>query len=152
MSKKEVITDVNKIKRAFWIHPEVDRMLTAHVASGEFQSRSDLVEKAVRFYCGTLNAKTDQSFLGEQIVGSVQSIIDEFGGRVFSHLRSEDIHISLIYELLATGFSDVDEATIKQLRKQAAQYVDEHLKARSFEAAYKREKNAGMIRDAETDR
>ena len=130
----------------FYLHPDVSRMIDAGTASDGRRSRSEFVEDAVSFYCGVLDAKDNRAFLGEEIVKTMRAVVRESEGRLLSHLRSEDISLSMLAVLFAASLTGMTAEEIERLRAKAVEYVDENFRARSFVSAlYDERKARGML-------
>ena len=127
-------TNGNKSKYAFWLRPEVNALIDSHL-NGD--SRSDFVEQAVRHYCGVLDTKGSQNFLGDEIVRAMTSIIRDTEGRIFSHLRSMDISQSMIAELIASYLQEMTPEEIADTKKNAVRFVDNNFRAQSFVEAWR---------------
>ena len=124
----------NKSKYAFWLKPEVNSLIDSHL-NGD--SRSDFVEQAVRHYCGVLDTEGNQSFLGDEILRSMRTIIRDTEGRIFSHLRSLDISQSMIAELIASYLQELTPKEIADMKKNAVRFVDDNFRAQSFVEAWR---------------
>ena len=124
-----------RIKREFRLHPEVLEMVERRKASGEYETYSDFIEDAIVFYNGVLDADENRAFLGDEIIRAMRVIVKDTEGRIFSHFRSQDISLSMLAVLFAANLVGMDRAEIDQLKKEAAEYVDENFRAKSFVTA-----------------
>ena len=124
----------NKSKYAFWLRPEGNALIDSH-ANGD--SRSDFVEQAIRHYSGVLDTKGSQDFLGDEIVRTMQAILRNTEGRIFSHLRSLDISQSMIAELIAAYLQEMTPEEIAVMKKNAVRFVDNNFRAQSFVEAWR---------------
>ena len=134
MQNKTKPSNGNKSKYAFWLKPEVNSLIDSHL-NGD--SRSDFVEQAVRHYCGVLDTKGNQNFLGDEILRSMRTIIRDTEGRIFSHLRSLDISQSMIAELIAAYLQELTPKEIADMKKNAVRFVDDNFRAQSFVEAWR---------------
>ncbi len=124
----------------FYFRPETNDRVEAHMIETGITSRSAFVEEAVNFYCNVLDADTQKSFLGEEIIKAMQAIVRDMEGRIFSHFRSQDISLSMLSVLFAANLTGMTEAEIAMLRKMAVQYVNENRSAKSFVTALREER------------
>jgi hypothetical protein len=158
-SEKEVFMqkeeDKNKPERELktnytvYLYPSIKDMIDNHLSAADKRSRSDFIEAAVKFYCGVLDSETDKQFLGEQIISTMKAIMDEFSGNVFAHLRAQDVAVTSINQILATGLANMTPQEIESLRRSALEYVSKNMKSKSFISAVWDEKKA--LENAETD-
>ena len=133
-SKTQNPSNANKSKYAFWLCPEINSLIDSH-RNGD--SRSEFVEQAVRHYCGVLDTEGNREFLGDEIVRSMNAIIRDTEGRIFSHLRSMDISQSMIAELIAGYLAEMTPQEINDAKERAVRFVDTHHRAQSFVEAWR---------------
>ena len=126
----------------FYLYPETNAKINAHLSNDDKQSRSGFVDAAINFYCGVLDTKSNQSFLGEEIIRVIKAIINDMEGRIYSHFRSQDISLSMLSILFAASLADMTDEEIAALRKIAVRYVDDNRRAKSFSTALRDEKEA----------
>ena len=126
----------------FYLYPETNAKIDSHLSVADKQSRSGFVDAAINFYCGVLDTKSNQSFLGEEIIRVIKAIINDVEGRIFSHFRSQDISLSMLSILFAASLADMTDEEIAALRKIAVRYVDDNRRAKSFATALHDEKEA----------
>jgi len=129
-----------KVDCTIYLHPETNKMIDAHVGSGDFQNRSVMVEAAIKFYCGVLDPNANKDFLGNEIIKSIKAIANEMQGKIFSQLRTSNINLSILTSLYAVHLSNLNDKEIEYLRKDAAGFVDRMLRAKSFVQALKEER------------
>ncbi len=123
----------------FYFNPETNDRIESHMKELGKSSRSDFVEEAVNFYCGALDANTHRSFLGDEVIKTMQAIVRDLEGRIFSHFRSQDISLSMLAVLFAANLTGMTSDEIAEQRKLAVQYVNENRSAKSFVTALRDE-------------
>lgn len=138
-----------KANYTVYLYPSTKDMIDSHISTADKRSRSDFIEAAIKFYCGVLDSETNKQFLGEQIISTMKAILAEFSGSVFAHLRAQDIAVTSINQILATGLANMTSKEIEVLRQSAVEYVSKNLRAKSFITAVRDEKKAQDY--AETD-
>ena len=95
----------NKEKYAFWLTPEVKKMVESDVALGNCGSQSEFVEKAVRFYDGYLKAQNASAFLPHAVADVLEGTLGVFANRMAKLLFNLAVEHNITNHLLA---ADVD--------------------------------------------
>lgn len=126
----------------FYLRPETNEKINAHMITTGKQSRSEFVEEAINFYSGVLDTNENQAFLGEEIVRAMKAIAHDMEGRIFSHFRSQDISLSMLAVLFAANLTGMTDEEIAAMRKTAVRFVNENRSAKSFVTALKDERGA----------
>lgn len=121
----------------FYLPPETSVKIDAHRNLEGKTTRSEFVDKAVNFYCGVLDADENRAFLGDEIIKAMRVIVKDTEGKIFSHLRSQDISLSMLAVLFAGNLIGMDKEEIEEMRKTAVEYVDDNFRAKSFVTALK---------------
>ena len=127
--------DNQKRDYTFYLPPETSAKIDAHRCLEGKTTRSEFVDKAVNFYCGVLDADNDRAFLGDEIIKAMKAIVKDTEGRIFSHVRSQDISLSMLAVLFAANLSGMQKEEIESLRRDAVEYVDDNFRAKSFVTA-----------------
>ena len=97
-------------------------------------SRSEFIEKAVRFYIGYLTTEDTSQFLGKALVSSLQGIIEENNNRQRSLLFKLCVELNMAVHTIAAHFR-ADEINRRELRAFAVQEVKETNGQISFDHA-----------------
>ena len=112
----------NKRKFALWLHPETLEQVDQVYKTDDCRSRSEFMEKAVRFYLGYLMAERDTSLLPNAFLSSMKSIVAESDNRVSRLLFKLAVELAMVMNLLAS-MQDVDDVTLSRLRGECVKEV-----------------------------
>ncbi len=130
----------SKIRKNLRLPQKVIGIIKARKESGEFVSENVFVEKAILFYDEVLKAEDGRAFLGDEIIKAMKAISQNSEGRLFSHMRSMDISLTMLTLLFAYNLADMSEAEVNELRREAVEYVNNNRRAVPFIAALRAEK------------
>ena len=112
----------NKTKKGFWIAPDLDEEIDIYLRMDNCASRSEFVEKALRFYIGYLNTKNASAFLPEVLSTMLIGTLDNFGHRMGTLLYKIAIEQNMCNHLLAED-TDMDARDYQLLRGRSAREV-----------------------------
>lgn len=112
----------NKRKFPLWLHPETLEQVEAVYQKDDCRSRSEFIEKAVRFYLGYLAASDDSSLLPNAFLSNMKSIVAESDNRQSKLLFKLAVEMAMMMNLLAS-LQEVDEVTLSRLRGECVKEV-----------------------------
>ena len=116
------MTENNKMKKGFWIAPDLDEEIDIYLRTDNCASRSEFVEKALRFYIGYLNTKNASAFLPEVLSTVLIGTMDNFGHRIGTLLYKVAIEQNMCNHLLAED-TDMDARDYQLLRGRSVREV-----------------------------
>jgi metal-responsive CopG/Arc/MetJ family transcriptional regulator len=125
-----------KHKIAVYLHPETMEQLEQVYREDGCRSRTEFIEKAVRFYLAYLSASDSQSLLPNTFLSNMKSIVAESDNRVSRLLFKLAVEMAMMVNLLAS-ISDVDDITLARLRGECIKEVKKLNGALSMEEAVK---------------
>ena len=111
-----------KRKFALWIRPSLLEEVDSLYESDNCASRSEFMEKALRFYMGYLSSQANQDYLADVIPSTVKGIVDESSNRMGRLLFKMAVEESMMMRLLAMDES-LTFSELEPLRKWAIQTV-----------------------------
>lgn len=126
----------NKEKFPLWAYPETLEEVGEVYEQDNCRSKSEFIEKAVKFYLGYLKQEKNVNYLSPRITSSVEAVIHGSEQRLSRNLFKIAVELGKISHTLAAA-NDVDEDTLHELH---AMCVDEvrHINGTiSFERAVK---------------
>ena len=94
-----------KNKFALWISPDVRELVDANYKMDCCRSRSDYIEKAIRFYTGYLHAEKAAEYLPRILSSTLERCLIGFADRMGWLLFKQSVESNLACHLLA---EDVD--------------------------------------------
>lgn len=112
----------NKRKFALWLHPETLEQVDEAYQKDDCRSRSEFIEKAVRFYLGYLSAGNDTSLLPNAFLSNMKSIVAESDNRQSRLLFKLSVEMAMMMNLLAS-MQEVDDVTLNRLRGECVKEV-----------------------------
>ena len=112
----------NKQKFALWIYPQTMREIEQHYRGDNCQSKSEFIEKAVRFYLGYLNEEQGVNYLSPLITETVKAEIKGTEQRLARLLFKVAVEQGKLAHLIAAT-NDVDDETLRQLQAMCANEV-----------------------------
>ena len=80
----------NKKCTTIWLRPSVIRRMDAWLEEANCRSRSEFIEKAVRFYMGYLGTEDTSEYLSDALVATLRGIIADSTNRTNGQIRFED--------------------------------------------------------------
>lgn len=125
-----------KVKFATWLYPETLEKVKALYRIDDCVSKSEFIEKAIRFYVGFLTAEDKSNFLPNMFLSNMRGIIDESDTRINRMLFKMSVEMALIMNLLAFEYQ-VDPIVLQRLRGECVKEVRRLNGNFSFEDAVK---------------
>lgn len=110
-----------KIRIPLWIYPSTDGEIDNTYESDNCKSKSEFIEKAVKFYLGYLKEERNVNYLSPRITSSVEAVIHGSEQRLSRNLFKIAVELGKISHTLA-ALNDVDDKTLQELH---AMCVDE---------------------------
>ncbi len=125
-----------KIKFSNYFSPEVMELVNRLYQQDNCRTKSEFVQKAVRFYCGYLltqeNAATE--YLAPQIASVTEGILSGTEHRLSRAMFKIAVELGAVTHLLA-AVNDVDDETLYKLRAMCTDEVKRINGTISFESA-----------------
>ena len=128
-----------KEKFALWLAPDAREMVDAHYSADNCFSRSEYIEKAIRFYTGYLSARDAGAFLPRVLADVLEGKLLLFGEKLGKTLFKLAVQDAVMANLLAAD-TDVDLETLETLTGTCARRVMRTHGALGFEDALKFQK------------
>ena len=129
-----------KRKFALWIRPSLLEEVDSLYKSDNCASRSEFMEKALRFYMGYLSSQENQDYLADVIPSTVKGIVDESSNRMGRLLFKLAVEQAVMSNILA-AVCEVDQQELERLRNQCIQQIRKTNGIISFEQALRWQKD-----------
>lgn len=128
----------NKEKQAVWLYPDTKELMTTHMAAANARSQSDFIEKAIKFYAGYLDCRSDNmtEYLGEVTASVIDGIVKGSEQRISRALFKLAVESAMQAHIIA-ALNDVDEKTIDDLRGMCINDVRKTNGIIDFKSAYR---------------
>ena len=105
----------DKIKFAAYLHPETLDKIKELYRGDDCSSKSEFIEKAVRFYIGYLTAEDKSNYLPNMFLSNMRAIASESDNRVSRMLFKLTVELAMVMNLMAANY-EIDPETLERLR------------------------------------
>ena len=126
----------NKIKFSNYFSPDVMELVNRLYRQDNCRTKSEFVQKAVRFYCGYLlnREETAMDFIAPQIASLTEGIVSGTEHRLSRAMFKIAVELGAVTHMLA-AVNDVDDETLYKLRAMCTEEVKRINGTISFESA-----------------
>ena len=112
----------DKTRFTLWLYPETMKRVETLYSKEGCVSRSDFIEKAIRFYIGFLTAEDPSSFLPNMFLSNMRAIASESDDRHTSLLFSMAVEIAIMQNVIAT-MQDIDPISLARVRAECVKEI-----------------------------
>ena len=112
----------NKKKTTIWLYPEVINRMDGWLEADNCASRSEFVDKAIRFYMGYLATEDTSEYLADGLLTTVRGVTTENNNRLSRLLFKLCVELNMAMHTVAAHF-DVDNLDREELRQFAEDEV-----------------------------
>ena len=125
--KGENVMAVSKDKERFviYLYPETLEKINELYRKDDCHSRSQIIEKALRFYIGYIMADDDASYLPTAMLSNMKSIVVESENKISKMLFKMAVEMGMVQNAFAWSHKELSEESMSELRKA----VEEEVKA-----------------------
>lgn len=120
--KRKSSDEQNKKKTTLWIHPDLILRMDSWLEHDNCKSRSEFIDKALRFYMGYLSAGDTSDYLCSALVTTLRGTLENNNNRIRSLLFKWAVELNLAVHTIAAHF-DVREEDRSRLRRFAVDEV-----------------------------
>ena len=124
----------DKEKFALWLYPETLEKVKELYREDDCISKSEFIEKAIRFYVGFLTAEDKSNFLPNMFLSNMRGIVAESDTRISRMLFKMSVEMAMMMNLLAFEYQ-VDPDVLERLRGECVKEVQRLNGSFSFENA-----------------
>lgn len=124
----------DKEKFALWLYPETLEKVKELYREDDCISKSEFIEKAIRFYVGFLTAEDKSNFLPNMFLSNMRGIVAESDTRISRLLFKMSVEMAMMMNLLAFEYQ-VDPDVLERLRGECVKEVQRLNGSFSFENA-----------------
>lgn len=126
----------NKQRTTIWLTPKTFHQLDDMVKRGNCRSRSELIEKSLKFYDGYLRSTQENEFLPIALSSALTGIVKTSEDRIARVLFKNAVELAIMMNVLSAT-AEIDEDTLKKLRAKCVKDVKGTLGKINFEEIYK---------------
>lgn len=112
----------DKYKFALWLHPETLDKVREIYRQDDCVSKSEFIEKAIRFYIGYLTAEDKASYLPNMFLSNMRSIAAESDNRQNRMLFKLAVEIAMLENVIASSIN-IDPQSLDKLRGECVKEV-----------------------------
>lgn len=111
----------NKEKFPLWAYPETFEAVEQSYRGDNCKSKSEFIEKAIKFYLGYLSGENNVNYLSPKITESVDAVVHGSERRINRNLFKIAVELGKLSHMVAAA-NDVSNETLRELH---AMCVDE---------------------------
>mgnify|MGYP000778562937 FL=1 len=131
--------DDNKKSTTIWLRPSVISRMDGWLEADNCQSRSEFVDKALRFYMGYLGTEDNTAYLSQAILTAIQGTLDDNNNRLCRILFKCAVELNMLCHTIAAHFR-TDPIHTRELRAYAVDEVKRTNGQVSFESAVQQQR------------
>ena len=112
----------DKKKFALWLHPQTLEEISEAYAADNCRSKSEFIEKAVKFYLAHLDAQNESSILPNAFLSAMKGMLSESDNRISRLLFKMAVELAVTMNVVAAN-SDIDDITLERLKGECVKEV-----------------------------
>ena len=116
------MSDENKKRTAVWLSPGVIRRMDSWLEEDNCSTRSEFIEKALRFYMGYLATEDTSEYLSQVLVDTLQGIVADNSNRLRTMIFKWCVELNMMGHTIAAHFR-ADPINRRELRAYAVDEV-----------------------------
>ena len=116
------MSDENKKRTAVWLSPGVIRRMDSWLEEDNCSTRSEFIEKALRFYMGYLATEDTSEYLSQALVDTLQGIVADNSNRLRTMIFKWCVELNMMGHTIAAHFR-ADPLNRRELRAYAVDEV-----------------------------
>lgn len=116
------MSDENKKRTAVWLSPGVIRRMDSWLEEDNCSTRSEFIEKALRFYMGYLATEDTSAYLSQALVDTLQGIVADNSNRLRTMIFKWCVELNMMGHTIAAHFR-ADPINRRELRAYAVDEV-----------------------------
>lgn len=105
----------NKQRTTIWLRPDIMKNLDEMSLKANCKSRSEFIEKAIKFYDGYNRSTVENSYLPIALSSALNGIVKVSEDRLSKLLFKNTVELSMLMNIISAT-ADIDETTLKKLR------------------------------------
>lgn len=125
----------NKQRTTIWLSPEVFQSLDVIAERNNCKSRSELIEKAIKFYDGYTRSNENE-YLPIALSSALSGIVKTSEDRIARVLFKNAVELAMMMNVLSAT-AEIDNETLRKLRTKCIKDVKGTLGKINFEDVYK---------------
>ena len=131
------MTEFNKKEKYnIYVKPETMEKAEELYKQTGYRSRSEFIERAIRFYSGFVTAENYRDYFREIVVTTLQGMLDCFENRMARMLFKNAVETSMLLHVVAAD-TNIDEGSLTRLRGKCIRDVKSSQGMITFDEALK---------------
>ena len=116
------MAEENKKRTAVWLSPRLIRRMDSWLEEDNCSTRSEFIEKALRFYMGYLATEDTSEYLSQALVDTLQGIVTDHSNRLRTMIFKWCVELNMMGHTIAAHFR-ADPINRRELRAFAVDEV-----------------------------
>lgn len=117
-----------------WLYPSTLEVMDETLPGDNCKTRSEYIEKAIRFYTGYVSGQSAADFLPVALVAALQGTVQSSESRTARLLFKLAVEVAMMSKVLALGL-EIDPRELERIRGQCVQEVKKTNGSISFKDA-----------------
>lgn len=126
------MTEETKNRIPLWLYPSTIESIDALLEKDNCKSRSEFIEKAIRFYSGYISAEDSMKYLPTAITSAMSGIVSTSENRIARVMFKLAVEMSMMMNIIASN-AEVDETLLQRLRGKCVNDVKKSVGSVNFE-------------------
>ena len=126
------MTEEIKTRIPLWLYPSTIEGMDAILEKDNCKSRSEFIEKAIRFYSGYISAEDGMKYLPTAITSAMSGIVSSSENRMARLMFKLAVEMSMMMNIVAFN-ADYNPASLHTLRGKCVEDVKRSVGAVTFE-------------------
>ena len=119
---EEELYSEDKKKFSLWLQQETFDMVEKMYHKDNCTSRSEFIEKAIKFYCGFLRNNDNSQYLSTVLMSTMQAMFKESDNRISKLIFKLAVELAITMNVVAAN-QGVDKEVLKSLRGECIKEV-----------------------------
>ena len=107
----------DKVKFIAHLYPETVKMVDNMFRQADCRSRSEFIERAIRYYAGYLTANDDISYLPNAMLSTMKSIVAESENKISRTFFKVAVELAMVHNCFAYSHQDITAENLARLRE-----------------------------------
>lgn len=107
----------DKVKFIVHLYPETLEKVNELFQEAECKSRSQFIERAIRFYIGYLSAKNEESYLPNAMLSTMKSIVAESENKISKTFYKVAVELAMVQNAFAYSHKEITAESLAELRE-----------------------------------
>ena len=107
----------DKVKFLAHLYPVTVKLVDNMFRQADCRSRSEFIERAIRYYAGYLTANDDISYLPNAMLSTMKSIVAESENKISRTFFKVAVELAMVHNCFAYSHQDITAESLAKLRE-----------------------------------